>query len=88
MSGATKPDHLEVSYINTTALILDMLVAGGTVPVHALTQSLTELEAMCANGGYGQSVAHMQHFREFLEQRAVQRAAAQSLMQEPPEGSA
>lgn len=88
MSNETNPEQLEATVINTMALVLDLLVASNTVTTDVLVKSLDNLAQHLTEKGYGQSVGHMLHFRDFLIRRGAERSAVQSLLQEPPHGAA
>jgi len=82
------PNELEASYINMMALVLDLLVASKTVTTPVLVHSIGSLADQMKERGYGQATGHLIHFQDFLTRREAQRSTVQSLLKEPPGGSA
>jgi hypothetical protein len=76
--------EIEISFVNTMSMVLDLLVSSGAVPAETLTKSLDELAERMAISSYRHSAGHMTHFRNLVLTRAAQRAAAPP---NPPPGA-
>ncbi|MFN3465501.1 MAG: hypothetical protein ACK4X1_15660 [Terricaulis sp.] len=88
MTSEANPTELEATVINVMFLLMDLMVASGTVTTPVLVHSLDQLRDEMLRRGYPQSAGHMMHFSEALARRGEQREQAQSLLRAKPEGEA
>ncbi len=84
----TDPTELEATVIHSLSIIFELLMATDTVKPDVLALMLDHAREGMLAKGHGQSAGHMIHFREFVLRRAGERAEAQSLLREPPKGTA
>lgn len=88
MTNAPDSGQLEATLTSLAGLIFEVLVASGTVKSDVLALALEQQRDAALQKGLGQTAGHFEFLRESVLRRAGERSSLESLLREPPEGTA